>query len=59
MLGMVYHEFGNDEVQFTVSVPWKAKGSDDFDAIMDSLYYLEKNFGVDPMSCNDSYWESE
>lgn len=59
MLGMVHHEFGNDEVQFRISIPWKAEGSDDFDAIMDSLYYLERNFGVDPMSCNDSYFEGE
>jgi hypothetical protein len=59
MLGMVHHEFGNDEVQFRISIPWEAQGSDDFDSVMDSLYYLERNFGVDPMSCNDSYFEGE
>ena len=59
MLGMVYHEFGNDEVQFTVSIPWKCEGSEDFDGIMASLYYLQENFGIDPMSCNDSYFEEE
>lgn len=59
MLGMVHHEFGNDEVQFRISVPWQCDGSDDFLGIMDSLYYLEKEFGIDPMSCNDSYFEEE
>ncbi len=54
---MVHHEFGNDEVEFTISIPWTAEGSDDFEAIMASLYYLQENFGVEPMSCNDSYFE--
>lgn len=57
MLGMVHHEFGNGEVEFTISIPWKTEHGDEFEFLMTSLYYLQENFGIDPMSCNDSYWE--
>lgn len=60
-LFMVYHEYGNDEVQFTVSIPWSAKlqSISDDQILMDSLYYLRDMFGLDPMRLRDAYLEEE
>jgi hypothetical protein len=58
-LGMMHHEFGNEEVEFRISIPWKAKNDNDYAAMMDSLHYLQENWGIDPMTCNDSYFEEE